>query len=108
MVVGSVQDLCGCAAAAVATNAPRCVPAFPPTARLVELNQETCASEDITSQVEKLTKEVVSCFEVDTPRLLLSSGRDHAASASHSLSLSLSLAIATAATRRPRSPRASC
>lgn len=28
--------------------------------RLVELNQESCASEDITAQVEKLTKEVVS------------------------------------------------
>jgi hypothetical protein len=28
--------------------------------RLVELNQEGCASEDITAQVEKLTKEVVS------------------------------------------------
>jgi hypothetical protein len=28
--------------------------------RLVELNQEGCASEEITAQVEKLTKEVVS------------------------------------------------
>lgn len=30
------------------------------SSRLVELNQEACASEDITAQVEKLTKEVVS------------------------------------------------
>jgi hypothetical protein len=30
------------------------------SSRLVELNQESCASEDITAQVEKLTKEVVS------------------------------------------------
>jgi hypothetical protein len=32
--------------------------------RLVELNQEGCASEDITAQVEKLTKEVVSTTAV--------------------------------------------
>lgn len=30
------------------------------SSRLVELNQEGCASDDITAQVEKLTKEVVS------------------------------------------------
>jgi hypothetical protein len=36
------------------------------SSRLVELNQEACASEDITAQVEKLTKEVVSA----RPRLL--------------------------------------
>lgn len=30
------------------------------SSRLVELNQDGCASEEITAQVEKLTKEVVS------------------------------------------------
>lgn len=32
------------------------------SSRLVELNQEGCASDEITAQVEKLTKEVVSAW----------------------------------------------
>jgi hypothetical protein len=36
------------------------------SSRLVELNQEACASEDITAQVEKLTKEVVSDIRLAT------------------------------------------